>query len=1168
MSSFVHLHVHSHYSMLDSTVKVGALIKRTAKLGMNAVAITDHGVLHSCIELQKYTKDSGVRPIFGVELYVQPERAESGRERFYHLVLLAETLDGYRNLVRLVSRASMSANVKRGRPITTYADLEEFHEGLIALSGDMGGEIPQAILRGDTGSATTLSKRLQGLFGEENFFFELQRHEDIPQQQQVCDALVALGERLSIPCVATNNVHYLAPEDVEAHALLMCIGMEKRVDRKVLAGIPLRDLFLKSPDEMEETFSDLPEALANTVRIAERCQVVIPTGGNYLPDYAVLDGGSPPEFLRETAAAGLEKRFDEVALLGWKPDRPAYLARLKLELDVIIKMHYDGYFLVVWDFIDWAKKRGIPVGPGRGSGAGSLVAWSLGITDLDPIQYGLLFERFLNPDRVSMPDFDIDFCQTRRGEVIDYVTKKYGSDQVGQIVTFGQLKAKAVLRDVARVLNIPISDADRIAKLIPNELNIKLADAYEKEPRLREAIAESEVNEYLYKIALALEGNIRNAGIHAAGVVIAGKPLWEYVPVSQDAGGNLITQYAKEEVEQAGLVKFDFLGLKTLTVIDDAMKLVNRGLPRAEQLDFRRIPFTDPKVYDLIKAGDTVGIFQMESDGFRRLMRQLRPDCFEDIVAAVALFRPGPLGTGMVDNFIDCKHGRRAPDYPHPWLEPVLKETYGVMVYQEQVMQVAQVLAGFSLGGADLLRRAMGKKKADEMAQQKAIFVAGATGKGIGEEKSSEVFDTMAHFAGYGFNKSHSAAYAVITFQTGYLKANYPREYYAALMTNDASSTDKVVRYIQDARARGIKVLPPDVNASGDSFSVANGAIRFGLGAIKGVGHGAVEAVMTARLTSPFTSLFDFCARVDLLRCGKRVVQALLRCGAFDSLFPAPPAPKQDPIAYIGVWRARMMAALDSAFAQGQKSQEDAAAGQSSLFSMFGEDLPKELGSVSYPEAPAWDDREVLNGERELTGFFMSGHPLDRYAEVIYQFSDTHTATLDERPDRSEVRIAAVVSECRERPLKTGERMAILQVTDAYGSVEVVVHAKTYKEAQAVIEMGEPVLITGRVRTETEGEEERRTIIAQEVELLSAVRTRKVTAARLELESSEVSPAFIAQLQTLVGQHPGPCSLSVVVKHPIGEAELHLPAATRIASSDALLRDLMRLLGRSAMTFR
>ena len=1168
MSSFVHLHVHSHYSMLDSTVKVGALMKRTQKLGMTAVAVTDHGVLHSCIEMQKYIKETGVRPIFGAELYVQPERAEGGRERFYHLVLLAETLDGYRNLVRLVSRASLTANVKRGRPITSYADLEELHEGLIALSGDMGGEIPQAILRGDTTGATALAKRLQGIFGASNFFLELQRHEDIPQQQQVCDALVALGERLGIPCVATNNVHYLSPDDVEAHALLMCIGMEKRVDRKVLQSIPLKDLYLKSPDEMEETFADLPEALANSVRIAERCRVTIPTGGNYLPDYEVPEETTPAAFLRATAGAGLEKRFDEVALLGHKPDRQLYIDRLNLELDVILKMNFGGYFLVVWDFIDWAKQRGIPVGPGRGSGAGSLVAWALGITDLDPIQYGLLFERFLNPERVSMPDFDIDFCQTRRGEVIEYVTRKYGSDQVGQIVTFGQLKAKAVVRDVARVLNIPISDADRIAKLIPNELNIKLSEAYEKEPRFREAVAESEVNEYLYKIGLALEGNIRNAGIHAAGVVIAGKPLWEYVPVSQDAGGNLITQYAKEEVEQAGLVKFDFLGLKTLTVIDDAVKMVNRGLPRAEQLDFRRIPFTDPKVYDLIKSGDTVGIVQMESDGFRRLMRQLRPDCFEDVVAAVALFRPGPLGSGMVESFIDCKHGRRAPDYPHPWLESVLKETYGVMVYQEQVMQVAQVLAGYSLGGADLLRRAMGKKKPEEMEQQKTIFVTGAKAKGIGEEKAAEVFDLMAHFAGYGFNKSHSAAYAVLTFQTGYLKANYPREFYASLMTNDASSTDKVVRYIQDARARGIKVLPPDVNASGDSFSVGNGAIRFGLGAIKGVGHGAIEAITSARAASPFTSLFDFCERVDLLRCGKRVIQALVRCGAFDSLFPEPPASKQEPLAYIGVWRARMTAALDSAFAQGQKTQEDAAAGQSSLFSMFGAELPKELGAVRYPDAAPWDDREVLNAERELTGFFMSGHPLDRYADVVYQFSDTNTSSLDERPDRSEVRLAAVISECRERVQKSGDRMAILQVTDSYGSVEVVVHAKAYKEAERVIAAGEPVLISGRVRMEIEGEEARCSVIASEVELLSSVRTRKVTAARLELEASEVTPALVAQLQETFARHAGSCSLSLVVKHPVGETEVHLPSTLRISSTDELLRELTRLLGRSALTFR
>jgi len=1053
MADFVHLHVHSHYSLLDSTVKVKDLVRRTGELGMDAVAITDHGNLYHCIDLQWASGD--VRPIFGVEINLIPERERAERARPHHLVLLAETLEGYKNLVRMVSMSWIRGLDRNGRPLVDYAELEQYAAGCICLTGDMGGEVPQNLLRGDAAAAKACLERYLRVFGRDNVFIELQRHEGLPEQQQACDALVTLARDMDVPYVATNNVHYLNEGDHEAHAILMCVGMDKRIDRSIIEQLPLTSLYLKSPDEMAELFADLPDAITNTRVIADRCQVTVPTGTYYLPRFDCPEGMTEGETLRHLAAEGLKGRFAQFDAAGLTYDPAEYHERLEIELGIILDMGYEGYFLIVADFIQWAKDQDIPVGPGRGSGAGSLVAYSLQITDLDPLPYGLLFERFLNPERVSMPDFDIDFCMNRRIEVIDYVTEKYGSDNVAMIVTFGQLKAKAVVRDVARVLNLSYADADRLAKLVPNELNIKLAQAYEKEPRLREAVEEDPTVRYLYDVGLALEGNNRNTGMHAAGVVISEEPLWEYVPISTGVNGELVSQYAKNEVEAAGLVKFDFLGLKTLTVIDDAERLVNQGRPNEEPLNWDKIGLDVPGVYRTITRGDTTGIFQMESDGFQRLIKQLKPDCFEDIVAAVALYRPGPLGTGMVDQFIDCKHGRAQVVYPHPWLETVLKETYGVMVYQEQVMQVAQILAGYSLGGADLLRRAMGKKKQSEMDKQRVIFVEGAEKNEIPAEKANEIFDLMAHFAGYGFNKSHSAAYALLTFRTGYLKTYHPTEFYASLMTNDAGSTDKVVKYIVDARSRGIQVLPPDVNHSDESFSVADGAIRFGLGAVKGIGSGPIEAILEARRDGPFASIYDFCERVDSKRVNKRVVEALVRCGAFDDTFPEASDDTERSLTRIGSWRARLMASVEGAFGRGQKAQRDKAAGQASLFGMFAESMPVEVGADTYPDATLWDGRTVLQHEKDTLGFYVSGHPLDRYRTEIKRFADTTTESILSRANRDKVTMAAVISSKREMLLKSGNgRMAFLQLEDHYGECEGIVYSRVFEDVAELLDSG------------------------------------------------------------------------------------------------------------------
>ena len=1169
MADFVHLHVHSHFSLLDSTVKVGGLLARCEALEMDAVAITDHANLFGAIEFQNSAKYAGgaVRPIFGAALHVVADRAAKGKQRPCQLVVLCETLDGYRNLVRLVSHSYLNA-AAGALPVVDYADLEAYHEGLIALSGDVGGEVAQALLRGDRDAAVAAAERYRNIFGARHFYLELQRVPGLPEFEDACSMLVDLGEQLEIPIVATNNVHYLEAGDHKAHAVLMCIGLDKRVSTDIIDKIPVESLYLASKEEMAERFADLPEAIENTRRIAERCQVTIPTGTNYLPAFDVPEGFDEVSYLRHVAAEGLEARFADFEKIGKEVDRDAYRQRLEVELEIIIQMEFPGYFLIVWDFIRWTREQDIPVGPGRGSGAGSLVAYALLITDIDPIPYGLLFERFLNPERVSMPDFDIDFCQNRRMEVIEYVTRKYGKDNVAMIVTYGQLKAKAAIRDVARVLNLPFAEADRLAKLIPDELGIKLADAYDREPRLREVIQDSETNTFLYETALALEGNHRNTGMHAAGVVISGDPLWEYVPIFTGTNGEYVSQYAKNEVEEAGLVKFDFLGLKTLTVIDDALRLVNRQRADGDALDFATISLDTPEVYELIKTGDTTGIFQMESDGFRKLMRKLKPDCFEDIVAAVALYRPGPLGSGMVEQFIDVKHGRRQADYPHPWLEDVLRETYGVMVYQEQVMKTAQILAGYTLGGADLLRRAMGKKKKKEMDRQRAIFIEGAGKKDIGEAKANEVFDLMAHFAGYGFNKSHSAAYAALTFQTAYLKRFHAAEFYASLMTNDATSTDKVVKYIMDARARGIQVLPPDVRSSEQSFTVDEGRIRFGLGAVKGLGSGPIDAIVAARADGEFASIYDFCERVDGKRCGKRVLEALVRCGALDASHPDARGVEGAPsLRDVGQWRAQFMAVLDAAVERGNKSQRDKESGQSNLFNMFAEAMPAAAPAETYPEVKRWNEKQVLQFEKDTLGFFVSGHPLDRYRDEIASYTDCTSQSLAKQEPRAEVRMAGVITSLRERPVKSGEgRMAFFQLEDHFGETEVICWSKTYPELAEVLTSDDPILISGTVKVDGDGEDKMWKLVANSAQPLWEARTAHVREMHVSVESDQLTDALLDELVAAFEQHPGRCAPILHINFGTAEAQVRLPQL--VTPADELMNTLVDLLGDQRVRFR
>ena len=1161
MSQFVHLHVHTHYSVLDGLCKVPKLVDAAISMGMPAVAMTDHGNLFGAVELQKVCKKKGIKPIFGCDLGV----LHDDDPRPCRLVLLARNLTGYRNLTKLVSFAHLHAPGEV--PAIAFSRLAELADGLVALSGNLAGTIPQAILRGQIDRANQLAKSYLEVFGRDGFFIEIQRHENLPEQDTANAGLLEVARTQDIPLVATADCHYVAPEHADAQTVLMCIGMDKRLDIEDLAALPVRDLYLKSADEMKALFHDLPSAVENTLKVAQLCDVQIPLGDVFLPQYAVPDGHTIESYFEELAWQGLDRRLEELRRFLPDLDEQEYRDRLEIEIGVIEQMEYPGYFLIVWDFIAYAKGKRIPVGPGRGSGAGSLVAYCLRITNVDPLQYGLLFERFLNPERVSMPDFDIDFCINGRGQVIDYVTQKYGEMNVGQIVTFGQLKARACIRDTSRVLNLPFSEADRLAKLIPEELGITLDKAYEQERRLREAIASEPRYQKLWELARSIEGTNRNTGMHAAGIVIADSPLWDFVPVTRGVNGELVTQFAKDEVEDAGLVKFDFLGLRNLTVIDGALRLISEGShgsDDAEHLDIDAIRLDDAEVYKLLSSGETAGIFQMESSGFQELMRKLRPSCFEDIIAAGALYRPGPLASGMVDDFCDCKHGTKQPVYPHPSVKGILEETYGVIVYQEQVMQIAQVMAGYTLGGADLLRRAMGKKKHEVMAQQREVFLEGATGRQIDARVAGEVFDNMALFAGYGFNKSHATAYGLVTYQTAFLKTHHPVHFMAALMTSDADRTARVVRLIHEAKGMDIDVLPPDVNASRMDFSVSGKQIRFGLGAVKGVGQSAIEAIVAARAEAQFTSLYDFCEQVDLSRVNRRVVETLVKCGAFDSLAAPPLAP--DDLDAIGKWRGTLFAGVSSAFSLGQKAQADREAGQAilDLFASASGPTP-----VRYPDAEPWPDKVILGAEKECLGFYVSGHPLDRYEDELTVYATHNTDTLEGASEKTAVKIGGMVESIRERRSKRGDgRHGFAVLEDRFGRVEVLVFSKVYAGHEELLKAGQPVLIHGSVRIEGDGESRERKILCDRVQLLTEARMESVERVLIQLRADEFTPRHAEQLKQILSDHHGSCPTHLRLTVPLtGDAHFTLPDSLRVAPTDDLMVAVERLLGRGRIAF-
>ncbi|MBM4289766.1 MAG: DNA polymerase III subunit alpha, partial [Deltaproteobacteria bacterium] len=974
------------------------LIETARQMDMPAVAITDHGTMFGVVEFYQKARKAGLTPLIGCEVYVAPgsrlDKNPKTKGDNHHLVLLAENFTGYQNLLRLASKSHLEGFYYK--PRIDKELLADHREGLIALSACLHGAVASHIIADDLKAAETAAREYNELFPG-RFYLEVQAN-DLPEQHKVNAALLENGPRWGLPVVATNDCHYLRPEDARAHDILLCIQTGKTINAAKRMRFQTDQLFFKSPEQMAAAFPDHPEVLARSLEIASRCQLEIPLGELRFPVFPLANGQTMEERLREQARAGLEQRLQQLLRTGPQSVEKIqhYRDRLEEELDLLGRMGFAGYFLVVADFINYSRQRHIPVGPGRGSAAGSLVAYALEITDLDPIAYGLLFERFLNPERKSMPDIDVDFCFERRGEIIEYVAKKYGKENVAQITTFGSLKTRQVIRDVGRALDLPYPEVDKIAKMVPEVLKINLATALEKEPRLRELRdADPTVREIL-TIAAALEGLPRHASTHAAGVVIADQPLWNYLPLYKGNKDEVVTQFDMKGVEQVGLIKFDFLGLRTLTVLETAARLVRRT--KEPRFDYRQLPLDDAATFELLRSGVTAGVFQLESSGMREKLMQLRPTCFEDLIALVALYRPGPLESGMVDDFIRRKHGELNVTYDLPELEPILQETYGIILYQEQVMQIAGVISGYSMGEADILRRAMGKKEPAVMAAQKERFCTGAVGRGFPAVKADNLFNLIEKFAGYGFNKSHSAAYAYITYQTAYLKAHYPLEFLAALFTSEMNSSTALTKHIQEAREDGVVLLPPSINASERDFTVEGQQLRFGLAGVKNVGDNAIRAILEARKKGPFTSFGNFLQRINQTRVNKKVIESLIQAGAFD---------------FLGLARARLFNNLETALERTQAALKMQAARQMDMFGGLG-DGDQDEGDGWLPPVPEWDELARLAREKEALGIYLSGHPLEKYRRQLQVLADLTIPDLEERSENGPVTLGGIAVAMKE----------------------------------------------------------------------------------------------------------------------------------------------------------
>ena len=1130
-AEFVHLHVHTAYSLLDGAIRLPDLVDRVRELEMPAVAITDHGTLFGVLDFYEKVKKAGIKPLLGCELYVaagsRHDRKAKGDHN--HLVVLAMDQVGYQNLVRLVTQAHLEGFYYK--PRVDKELLQEHHAGLIALSSCLHGEVSHHLLADDVKSAEAAARQYEEIFPD-RFYLEAQAN-DLPEQAKVNEALLELAPKWGLPLVATNDCHYLKPEDARAHDVLLCIQTGRTVNASGRMKFHTDQLYFKTPEDMARSIP-YPELLARSLEIADRCNVSLDLGTYHFPVYPEATGESMEEQLDRKAREGLTRRLAQGQPARPEPD---YWPRLDYELKCLNQMGFAGYFLVVSDIIAYARRKHIPVGPGRGSAAGSLVAYSLGITDLDPLAYGLIFERFLNPERLSPPDIDMDFCYERRNEVIHYVAKTYGWENVAQITTFGSMKSRQVIRDVGRALEVPYAEVDRIAKLVPEQLKMTIAKALEQEPRLREARDTSPTVADILTVAKTLEGLPRHASTHAAGLVIADRPIVEYLPLYKGSKGELVTQFDMKGVERVGLVKFDFLGLRTLTVIDQAVRFVRQNHDKS--FDIHTIPLDDPETFALLQAANTGGVFQLESDGMRALMVRLKPTTFEDIIALVALYRPGPMESGMIDDYVRRKHGEEPVVFFLPQLQGILQETYGIILYQEQVMQIAATVSGFSLAEADILRRAMGKKIAEVMGAQRERFVTGAVDLGTPKDKADSLFTLIEKFAGYGFNKSHSAAYALVAYQTAYLKAHYPLEFLAALLNSEINQTTSLAKHIMDAREQGLALLPPDINLSHRDFAVEDGRVRYGMAGVKNAGAGAIQELVETRKTGRFETFSDFLERVNLSRVNRKVIEALIQAGAFDTLEGN---------------RARLLAGLDIGLERAQRAKSLQAIKQMSMFEALAESVTDDW----LPETPEWEESEKLAREKEALGVYLSGHPLDAFRHILKSWVKFTAADLPDTPDGETVALGVVVSAAKEKVGKKGGRVAILTVEDLTGSVEVLVFGDLLEKMTPWLSQPSlPLWLKGDVVQEDRGTK----IVAREVAPLGTSLPRWPSRLDLRLRASTLTKEQLLALRQVLDRHLGTVPSFLHFLNPRENGILALPEALALTPSEDLTTELNHLFG-------
>ncbi len=1139
-SDFIHLHLHTQYSLLDGACRIPEIIALAKHHKMDSLAITDHGNMFGAIEFYQEVQKAGIKPILGCEMYIAPasrfDKTSSIEDASYHLILLCRDETGYHNLVKLVSIGYLEGFYYR--PRIDKEVLLMHSKGLIGMSACLKGEIPSLLQEKRFNDALKAADNYQSIFGKDNFYLELQPN-SIPEQKIVNEGLVKISRQLGIPLVATNDVHYLSKDKAAAHEALLCIQTQTTLDDPDRMRFQTNEFYFTSPQEMKDYFRGLPEAIDNTRSIAARCNLELDFSKLHLPKYDPPDGEDKEVFLRRLCEKGLKDRYGR--------EDPVIRQRLEHELKIIKDMGFISYFLIVWDFINYARSQGIPVGPGRGSAAGSITSYLLYITDIDPLKYGLLFERFLNPERIGMPDIDIDFCYERRQEVIDYVTNKYGQENVAQIITFGTMQARAVVRDVGRVMGMAYADVDRIAKMIPPDPNMTLKDALVSELELKTLYKNDPEITKLIDTALSLEGLNRHASVHAAGVVIADKPLSSYMPIFKTGDDQITTGYSMGMLEKIGLLKVDFLGLRTLTVIFETIKLIKET--QGKDIDIVRLPLDDQPTYRLLGSAHTLGVFQVESSGMRDLLRKLEPSRFEDLIALLALYRPGPIGSGMLDDFMKRKHGQVPIRYEHPSLEPILKETYGIMVYQEQIMQIASVLAGFSMAQADHLRKAMGKKIPEVMEKQRHHFMQGCLKNGIKESLAARIFDLIEYFSGYGFNKSHSTAYALISYRTAYLKANYPVEFMTALLTSERDNTDKIVEYVNEAERMGLEVLSPDVNESECLFNVVDQkTIRFGLLAIKNVGRGAAESIVQSRRQNgKFASLQDMCRRIDLRLVNKKVLESLIKCGALDR---------------FGMSRAQMFASLETILDAASRHQKEKATGQLSFFDQgLGNAGGGGAGNASLPDIKEWPEPQLLAFEKEMLGFYVSGHPLARYARQLKRFASTSISKLTQHNDQDEIKLVGLISKVKQTTTRAKqEKMAILKVEDLDGVVEALVFPRTFQKVSRYIQPNTVVLIRGIINLK----EDTPKILVNDMFPVDEI-YRMITSMNINL--SGLRENVFASLKDLLECSRGTVPIYLHIDTPArSKVQLVVGESLYVAASEKLIRDIEELLGEERLS--